>query len=72
MQVKLNAGKLKAIRKARKLTQSGLAEQSGSTDRYIRDLESGRKDNPSAALLFQMCSALGVSMDELMEIRENQ
>lgn len=66
---KFDAQKLRKIRKEQKMTQSSLAEKANSTDRYIRDLESGRKNNPSAILLCQMSGALGVQMDDLMDIR---
>lgn len=69
MLAKFDAQKLRKIRKEQKMTQSSLAEKANSTDRYIRDLESGRKNNPSAILLCQMSGALGVRMDDLMDIR---
>ena len=68
MQAKLNAGKLKALRMGRKLTQEMLAEQVDTTDRYIRALEQGSKNNPSASLLYRVSYALGVSMEELMTV----
>lgn len=67
MPAKFNAEKFRDMRKKKNLTQERLAEQANSTDRYIRDLESGRKNNPSASLLHQMSKALEVSMDDLME-----
>ena len=68
MRVKLAGKKVKLLRISKKITQEDLAEQAEATDRYIRDLESGRKSNPSDALLFRMSKILGVSMEELIEI----
>lgn len=68
MQAKLNAGKLKALRMERRLTQEMLAEQTDTTDRYIRALEQGCKDNPSASLLYRMSRVLEVPMEELMTV----
>lgn len=68
VRVKLAGKKVKLLRISKKITQEDLAEQAEATDRYIRDLESGRKSNPSAALLFRMSKILGVSMEELIEI----
>lgn len=70
MQVKLNARKLKAIRKERKLTQEYLAEQADASCRYIQALERGENDNPSASLVCRVSIALGVPMEELMAISE--
>lgn len=66
MLAKFNGKKLKAIREARHITQETLAAQADLSDRYIRDLESGRRRNPSAALLFRLSKALDVLMEALM------
>lgn len=68
MQAKLDAEKLRALRMERKLTQEMLAEQVDTTDRYIRALEQGCKNNPSASLLYRVSHELGVSMEELMAV----
>lgn len=69
MSVKLNGEKLKKLREERNITQEALAELAEMGDRYVRDLESGRKSNPSAALLYRISDALGVSMEELLLIQ---
>ncbi len=46
MEVKFDHDKLKTLRKKQKLSQSRLAELSGTTDRYIRFMEKGKKTNP--------------------------
>lgn len=68
MLAKFNAKKLREARINRRMTQEALAEQCNTTDRYIRDLETGRKDMPSAALVCQLSLALDVPMEALMDI----
>lgn len=68
MPAKFNPEKFHAVRKAKNITQEKLAEQAGTSGRYIRELESGRKHNPSASLLCQMSVALDVQMEDFMEI----
>ena len=43
--ISLDGEKLRSLRKARKLTQESMAEFANTTDRYLRDLESGKKSN---------------------------
>lgn len=66
MSVEFDGKKLKAIREAKHITQEALAQLADMGDRYIRELESGRKRNPSAALLFRVSDALEVPMEEFM------
>lgn len=72
MQVYFNGQKFKAVRKDRNLSQIRLAEQADTTERYLRDLEHGVKDNPSAAVVYRLSSALQVQMEELMVVREDE
>lgn len=72
MQVYFNGQKFKAVRKDRNLSQIRLAEQADTTERYLRDLEHGVKDNPSAAVVYRLSSALQVQMEELMLVREDE
>lgn len=72
MLAKFNAQKLRAARERQCLTQEALAERCDTTDRYIRDLETGRKDMPSAALVCRLSLALGLPMEDLMEINEEK
>ena len=50
------------------MTQEELAEKAGISSRYLRALESGQKNNPSASLLCRLALALGVPMDALMVV----
>ena len=72
MLAKFDAQKLRAARMNRQMTQESLAEQCNTTDRYIRDLETGRKNMPSAALVCRLSLALDVSMESLMEITQGK
>ena len=64
---KINALRLQAVRKDMQITPSALAEKVNTTVRCIRDLEKGRKNNPSALVLYNISRALGVSMEYLIE-----
>lgn len=48
------------LRKAKGLTQEGLAERSGFGQNYISSLERGRR-NPTVITLFELARALGVT-----------
>ena len=72
MLAKFNADKLRAARANRNMTQEMLAERCDTTDRYIRDLEAGRKDMPSAALVCRFSLALDVPMESLMDIVQEE
>ena len=50
---------LKGLRKTRKLSQSKLAELCGSSQRYIAEIEVGRKF-PSPGMIERIASALGI------------
>lgn len=60
------------IRKTRircKMTQAQLAMRSGLSQPYINELETGKKSNPSIAVLIKLARAMGTSIEEL--IRED-
>ena len=64
--MKIDSAKLRAMRRKKKLSQMHLAELCESSDRYIRDLELGVKENPSAALLYLLSRVLETPMEALM------
>lgn len=72
MLAKFDSAKLRAARKQKKLSQMHLAELCDSSDRYIRDLERGAKENPSAALVCLMSKVLEISMDDLVKIETEE
>ena len=72
MQVYFNGKRFKAERKQCKISQIRLAEQAETTERYLRDLEHGRKDNPSAAMVYRLSTALKIRMEDLMLVWEDE
>ena len=67
MQVVFQYERLKEARLKKNLTQEELAERCGSSDRYIRDLEKGRKVHPSATVVCQIASVLEIPMEALFD-----
>jgi len=67
MLAEFSGKKLRDARKKKNISQEVLAEQADLGDRYIRELESGRKSNPSAVLVYRMANTLEISMEELMD-----
>jgi len=70
MRVVFRSDQLKRARLKKKLTQEDLAAQCNTSDRYIRDLERGRKSHPSAEMLCLMAATLEIAMDELIDTEE--
>ena len=66
MQVYFNGARMRSERRSRKWSQMEVAEMVNTTERYVRELEKGRKHNPSAAIVYRISRALGIPMDELM------
>lgn len=62
---------LQQRRKEKQLTQETLAELCNCTPRYLRDLENGRKNNPSASLVRQIAFILELSAEELLLLQVN-
>lgn len=68
-----NGAALRASRKEKGFTQEKLAEMVGCEVRYLRDLESGKKNNPSFLLVVRICSCLGIQERSLsMDIPAEQ
>src|SRR3954453_840339 len=61
------AERLKALRKARGWTQHDLSQASGLTRSHISRLERGDIQLPSSERLRQLATALGTSLDDLLE-----
>jgi transcriptional regulator with XRE-family HTH domain len=58
--------KLRTLRKRHGLTQVQLSKQTGLSQSYIGDLESGKHHNPSANFAVIVADFFGVSLDVLM------
>ncbi len=65
MNEKMIGNRIRQMRRARGLTQEQLAETLGISDRYIRDLEKGRRMG-SVDLLTDFADFFGVSLDYLV------
>lgn len=62
---------LKDLRIQCGITQKKLADTVGVTQAYICALETGKKRNPSADVLYSIAQAMDVSVDELLrELRK--
>ena len=72
MQAVFQYERLKEARRNKNMTQEELAERCGSSDRYIRDLEKGRKVHPSAEVICQIASALEIPMEALIEAGQEE
>lgn len=72
MSTYLTAGTIRALREGRGLTQRGLAERIGVTDKAVSKWESGR-GLPDISLIEDLARALGVSVAELLtgDVRTN-
>ena len=66
MRVKFNGKKFRDERKKKNLSQAQLAEMTDTSIRYVRDLENGTKNNPSASMVYQFSLTLDVPMETLM------
>ena len=56
-------------RKELGLTQEGLAELCGCSPRYLRNLETGKKRNPSAILVRRIAFVLQIPVEELLIVQ---
>ena len=70
MPVVFDGEKLRAMRMELNYTQAELAEAADTTIRYLRDMEKGRKQNPSAVVVCRLCAALRVPMECVMSEEE--
>lgn len=63
---------MQMLRKAMNKIQAELDVAADTTERYIRDLEAGRKYDPSARIVYRCAVFLGVAMEELMIVIEEE
>jgi transcriptional regulator with XRE-family HTH domain len=57
---------IKQLREAKGLSQKALAEKADVTAAYIAMLETGKRENPSLAILRRLAKALDVPVTELL------
>lgn len=59
--------RLNSIRKGKKITLKKLAEKSGTSDSYLSQLETGKRNPPKPELLKKIAFALGSTKDEELQ-----
>lgn len=62
--------RIRERRKELKLTKRQLAERSGISSAYVRQLENGMRVNPSGKILANLCKSLDVSIERLLSGNE--
>ena len=70
MRVIFYSDRLKRARMNKNMTQEDLAARCNTSDRYIRDLERGRKTHPSAEMLCMLAASLDITMEELVDVTQ--
>ena len=59
--------RVRALRKAKRLTQTELAEQAGISRNHLHRIEAGSRRNISPGILRSLAEVLGVTVDELTQ-----
>lgn len=72
MLVKFDGARLRELRELRDMSQAELADRADTTIRYVRAMEKGRKDNPSANMLCRLAFALDAPMEAFMQIQPEE
>ena len=71
--MKINIGeRITYFRNARGYTVNYLANQSGISQSYLRELEMGTYKNPSVDILSNLCDILGISLSEFFNTEQLQ
>lgn len=69
--MKINIGeRITYFRNARGYTVNYLANQSGISQSYLRELEMGTYKNPSVDILSNLCDILGISLSEFFSTEQ--
>jgi transcriptional regulator with XRE-family HTH domain len=58
---------VKRVRREKGLTQRGLAQDAGITEKYLSRIELGQV-TPSALVVFRVCASLGLDLGELVAL----
>lgn len=67
--MKINIGeRITYFRTSRGFSVNYLANQSGISQSYLREIEMGHYSNPSVDVLDALCNALGISLKEFFDI----
>lgn len=60
---------MRALRAARRITLTQLADQLHLSPAYLSALEHGQRGRPSPGLVMQICGALGIIWDEAEDLK---
>ncbi len=67
--MEINIGKrITYLRTSKGFTVNYLANKSGISQSYLREIEMGRYSNPSVDVLDVLCNTLGISLKEFFDI----
>lgn len=72
MLAKFDGTKLHEVREQQDMSQAELAARAGTTIRYVRALEKGKKRNPSTQLLCKLAIALDVPMETFIQTQPEE
>ncbi|WBW95281.1 helix-turn-helix domain-containing protein [Oceanirhabdus sp. W0125-5] len=64
--------KIEELRKKKKLSRRQLSLKSGVARGYISELESGKYDNPTVRVLVKLSKVLCCTLDELVDIDDEE
>lgn len=63
--------KIKEIRMQKEWSISKLSIKSGIAKGYISEIETGKYKNPSIKVLCNLCNALGCTLNDLVDCKED-
>lgn len=70
--MEINIGeRIAYFRTSRGFSVNYLANQSGISQSYLREIEMGHYSNPSVDVLDALCNTLGISLKEFFDINAN-
>jgi len=68
MDIEMNIGeRIAYFRTSKGLTVNKLANLSGISQSYLRDIELGKNNNPTVEILVCLCQTLGISLKEFFD-----
>lgn len=66
--VSFNYAALRAAREKKGFTLAQLAEMAGCKEDFLRDIESGKEEDPPFMLVYRLCCYLGIQVESLKKI----
>lgn len=59
---------VRTVAQAKDMTQADICKASGLSDSYMSQLFSGKIPDPKTSTIYKVCTALGVTVDYLLEL----